>query len=191
MFEMAPQELRELLHERAFSSEELIQMTGVDKFTLRNWLKRGTPEIGAKHKLGRWVFSPADMMRISAMIDLVEEIGMLPSTAAQLAETPVKLVEWHCEQSAKNHADPDWDGYSPLEVALENYVAVALIGEKGVKIHYAYWDGDQLVFSRDQTELDKATRALLRVTHIVLGAGLIADDIMDKVRRAMDAEAEA
>jgi hypothetical protein len=191
MFNMTPTELQEFLHERAFTSEEVIEITGVDKFSFRNWLKRGTPEIGYKHRLGRWAFSPADMMRVSAMVDLVENFGVSPSWAVQMSEEPVSLLESFISATERHMKADGFDGYSVLPAPLDRFVALAYVSDDGLTIARAYWDGDCLRFPGvEEGELTERLHSLLGVTHVVLGAGLIADDIMEKALMRMDEVAE-
>lgn len=186
MFDLDPDQLHELLHDPVFSSEETVAMTGADNFSFRNWLKRGTPQIGRKHRLGRWAFSPADLMRVSAMVDLVEGIGLPPMAAARLAEEPVKFVEAFIRDTKQNRASADYDGHSVLAAPMDRYVTIALVDQDETRITHAYWDGDRLRFTLDDdAELSEQKYSLLGVTHVVLGTGLIVDDIMTKVHEAM------
>ncbi|WP_372615334.1 hypothetical protein [Aquicoccus sp.] len=186
MFNMTPSELQEFLHERALTSDEVIKATGVDKFAFRNWIKRGTLEIGHKHRLGRLAFSPADAMRVSAMVDLVSKIGISPLAAAKLAEQPVRLVETFIQAEEKHRSSDEYDGFSALPVPIDRFVSVALVQNEEVLTFNAYWDEDRLFFSGEDAGRVEGTHPMLSLSHVVLGSGLIVDDIMEKVRALMD-----
>jgi len=187
---MTPQELNKVVHERVFGTDELVEFTGVDAFSFRNWLKRGVVDVGEKHRVGRWLFSPADMIRVSTMVDLVEGVGLSPAAANSLADAVIFFLELFLKAAEENYADPDWNGNSPLKAAMENYVVLATV--QGTKVEWGgyYWtDEMQLMPSFGPKRDEKGSMALLSVTHVSVGAGLIIEDIMIKVRGTMSSEA--
>ncbi|MER8539150.1 hypothetical protein NKH17_06750 [Mesorhizobium sp. M1334] len=179
---MTPERFKAMIRDRSFTSEEVIAFTGVDKFTFRNWLKRGVVEMGEKHRLGRWLFSPVDMIRVSAMVDLVENIGMSPSAASGLCDEVVKLLDTFVEASIANRKEGVRT--SPLLAPLDHYLIVAIVAKDKVSYRHAIRQGDLIVFGDEEKQ--DAGLLMLRVTHVVLAAGLIIDDMLEKVKAALD-----
>ena len=75
------------LAEHQFTLAEAAMISGVPEKTIRNWLARGSLPIGLKHRLGRWLFSTLDIIRLRVMNDLTQNelVPMKPTDAAHLA----------------------------------------------------------------------------------------------------------
>ncbi|UWR22631.1 MerR family transcriptional regulator [Sulfitobacter sp. S190] len=186
MMNLSPRELTKLIHERSFSTDELVSFSGVDPFTFRNWLKRGVINVGQKHRVGRWLFSPADIIRVSTVVDLVNDIGVSPAAANTLADAVLWFLETYIERAEEHRSAPDWDGFSVLPVPMENFVVLATISGSEVSWGGYYWtEKMQLKFGFGPRRKPKATKALLQLTHVSVGAGVIIQDVMTKVRDAM------
>lgn len=185
MVKIPAEELQKLIHKRDFTSEEVISFTKIDPLTFRNWLKRGVVEIGEKHRLGRWLFSPIDMVKISAMVDL-NQFGVTPAAAASLCNMVAELLERFVEDPISWRAGPEYDDYSALPYPIGDYVVVAFPDDGGFTKACAVWIDNELIFDRNDKVNNEAGQAMRRVTHIQIAAGLIIEDIMEKVKHALD-----
>ena len=185
MFKMDAEEFKRLIHERDFTSDEVIAFTDIEPATFRNWLKRDVVAIGEKHRLGRWLFSPIDMVKVSTMVDL-GEFGVAPASAASLCDMVANLLIEFADNTIAWRASPEYDGRSSLPFPLRNYVIVAVPTDDGFRHRGAVWVGNELVFNHKDDALNEAAQSIRRVTHLQIAAGLIIEDIMEKVKNALD-----
>jgi len=183
--------LKGTCRDHAFTTDEVIDFTGVDKFTFRNWLGRGVVEIGKKHRLGRWLFSTVDMIRVSTMVDLVE-IGMAPSLASEVCDEVVALFDFYIDAALSDLAKGTKRPH-PLLAPLDHYVAIVIVNKGKISFQHAFRRGAEFVFVEGQpTNIARDQDRLLPVlgtTHIVVAAGLIIEDIIGKVRQTLEQDA--
>lgn len=188
MIKMSASELLDFMSVRFFTTEEAIQMTGADAFSMRNWMKREPGAFGEKQASGRWMFSVMDMIQISSRVDL-NEIGVPPAQSNEVCRKAVEFAKMFVEKSKSNRDDPDWDGYSALSAPLDQYVIISTFHNGKVRNSLAFWSEDGLIFSLDD-ELNETAQARRKVSHVQLAAGLIIEDVIEKAVSAYEQRLE-
>lgn len=173
-----PNEFKILAREYSLTTDEIISITGIDKFTFRNWLKRKTIDVGKKHRTGRWLFCLVDVIKISSMVDLVHDIKMRPELASRAVDSVIDLFDAYIEKSIKyQNLNKKYSPHMPLE----NYrvLIVTHRGGEDISLHR---------YVRGQTDIEKskAISSALRLTHIDLAAGFIIEDAVEQVKGVID-----
>ncbi|MDX3975800.1 MerR family transcriptional regulator [Shinella sp.] len=79
-------------NEYRFTFGEVVGESNVDATNLRNWMAREVVPVGQKHKLGRWLFSIADIVRFRTVRSLTMLTDMPPLSANRLAEPVVRRL---------------------------------------------------------------------------------------------------
>jgi hypothetical protein len=79
------------LTEPAFTHGEAVEVAGVTSKTLNNWTQREIIALGTMHRTGRRLYSAADLVALKVIGALSQNLSVLPSFAAKLAEKAVAL----------------------------------------------------------------------------------------------------
>ncbi|WP_275788543.1 MerR family transcriptional regulator [Pararhizobium gei] len=69
-----------------FTMAEVVGESTTNLMNLRNWMARDVIRIGQKHKLGRWLFSLQDVIRVRVIENLTKLTGMAPADANPIAD---------------------------------------------------------------------------------------------------------
>ena len=125
------------------------------------------------------------------MVDLVE-IGMAPSLASEVCDQVVALFDFYIDAAlsdlAKGIIRPD-----PLLAPLDHYVAIAIAKNGKLGFRHAFRRGSEFVFVQDApTNIapdQERLQAILHTTHVVVAAGLIIEDIIEKVKETLEQDA--
>ncbi|CAN7495157.1 MerR family transcriptional regulator [Rhizobium sp. LjRoot254] len=152
-----------------FTLSEAASVSTISEMTLRNWISRDVVKVGQKHRLGRWLFSGADIVRLRVMGDLIAVASMPPAQANEVADLVVArhtaLAEWDYE--AEQRGEPQ-----KLQGWLRHYVAVWRDGEEIKRASYTE--------ERDPVALSSKTleeRPWLKGAHLIIPADYIVFEV--------------
>tara|TARA_R110000751_G_scaffold180038_1_gene286416 strand:+ start:26856 stop:27416 length:561 start_codon:yes stop_codon:yes gene_type:complete len=159
--------------EPQFTLQEACQVSGVSKIDLRNWLSRGVVKVGFKHRMGRWMFSGVDIMKLRVIGDLIVLAKLDPSTAAPIGAA---LADRFHELSSSRNANGRVGEENPGGSRRDTRIIVHLNESgDGVAFTLAKWDGAtyELKASKRGSETEWTRRP-----HIVIPADQIMFDCM-------------
>lgn len=86
-----------------FTMPEVVGEDSVNQMNLRNWMSRDIMEVGQKHKLGRWLFSISDVIRVRVVSSLTRLGGFPPAEANKIADRVV--LRFHFLASRSENGD--------------------------------------------------------------------------------------
>lgn len=152
-----------------FTLSEAASVATISEMTLRNWISRDVIKVGQKHRLGRWLFSGADIVRLRVMGDLIAVASMPPAQANEVADLVVArhaaLAEWDYE--AEQRGEPQ-----KLQGWLRHYVAVWREGEEIKRASYTE-EKDRVALSTRTLE----ERPWLKGAHLIVPADYIVFEV--------------
>jgi hypothetical protein len=76
-------------NDHRFTFTEMVGDNPTDAMNVRNWMARGVISIGLKHKLGRWLFSVSDIIRLRVVRSLIG-FAIPPAEANKIADLVVE-----------------------------------------------------------------------------------------------------
>lgn len=131
------------MDDRAFTTAEIVAVSGVPEKSITNWTGRKLLAVGERHFTGRRLFSVEDAIRLAAMHDLTVRVPIGPTDVAQAAEVIVRQVIKHAPRDAAGHPLFTLDAV-PATVALalaveDGLTCVGLIDP--TQPGYAVWPG--------------------------------------------------
>lgn len=163
-----------------FTLDEAAKVSGVAPMTLRNWLARDQEKlgIGQKHKLGRWLFSGVEIIRLRVMGDL-SLCGVQPSMSSVVS----KLAEKRFTQmSARNAAGEIVETHMDFRRDLR--IVISFDASNKMFATELQWDGESYA-----SPAHKGTGVLnLRRPHIVIPVDLVIFDVQKALFSLLDLE---
>jgi hypothetical protein len=164
--------------EYQFTLAEAAAVSGVSEKNIRNWLARDVLKIGKKHFLGRWLFNFLDLVRLTVMNDLTQQVAMQPVEASQIANGVgiTDLVYEMTRRDATGQLLDGKDGYRP-----------------NVNVMVAFIDGKPFAVSTNiknpgnyyPPDDSDVANAAFRRAHIVIPIYGIVSDLMFRLERLM------
>ncbi len=176
--------------EHRFTMAEVVGDSTINATNLRNWMARDVLIVGQKHKLGRWLFSISDIIKIRVVQSLTAMAMMPPNEAHKIAH---RLVVRYRELVTPN-ADGTYPIVSELRIGTPKgrKCFVVTAGSDGPFGHEGtFRDDGEVEFDLGYNDEKFTLERFQSSPYLMVPVDeMIARTVMDFTLQAMDEEGE-
>jgi hypothetical protein len=165
---------RTYLFERKYTLADVAFLGDVPEKSVRNWMNRGTIDIGKRTGSSRWYFHLLDALMIRVVGDLTVRLPLNPEHSAPIAFAVANAVM----ENAVDDCDRDKHGKL---VRQSNTNIIVGFNDDGSLLAYRVDSGD--IDRKYPPKLDNATDAPLRRAHLIIPASATFRDVLFRTEK--------